>query len=609
MSSTLSCPPPAPSERALRTLVDGLLHEQGQLTAVDEFERALEESLVPDQARYYRALLPARPLRDGEQYGFEVNLDRCSGCKACVTACHSLNGLDENETWRSVGLLVGTRDERPVLQHVTTACHHCVEPGCLSACPTLAYEKDPVTGIVKHLDDQCFGCQYCTLACPYGVPQYHAGKGIVRKCDLCSQRLARDEAPACVQACPHEAIRVAIVSVAEARERATRGEFLDACPAPHHTTPTTRYTSQRGLVADGTGHGAKSANGMSAADRFAIAPGHSHPPLAAMLAGSQWSVGMYVALAMLTTVPNSLFSPVSLCHFVLTLFAFGLGALSIAVATLHLGRPWLAYRAILGWRTSWLSREALVFGLFMACATAGLAASVNVAPNLLGIPQWIHHAGFVGWMAPLHMATAITGVAGVWCSVMIYAVTPRPFWNVRDTALKFFGTSFIAMAWTISTAGLMEIAGEHLSPHATISASSWYLVIFGSTLLLVGWSVKVGNELALLTTRERFPNHWRARTAHLLNGALSGLVRWRVVCATCGAVSLLAAIGAANAFGSSGTSAMEGVSSMSNLSLPTLAVTVGCGAAGLFWLASELIERTCFFTAESTPGMPGGNGS
>ena len=37
------------------------------------------------------------------QYAFDVDLDSCSGCKACVSACHSLNGLDEDETWRDVG--------------------------------------------------------------------------------------------------------------------------------------------------------------------------------------------------------------------------------------------------------------------------------------------------------------------------------------------------------------------------------------------------------------------------------------------------------------------------------------------------------------------------
>ena len=122
-----------------------------------------------------------------------------------------MNGLDEQETWRDVGLLLGGTTANPVMQHVTTACHHCLEPGCMTACPVNAYEKDPVTGIVKHLDDQCFGCQYCILACPYDVPKYHPDKGIVRKCDMCSDRLADGEAPACVQSCPHEAIAIKVV--------------------------------------------------------------------------------------------------------------------------------------------------------------------------------------------------------------------------------------------------------------------------------------------------------------------------------------------------------------------------------------------------------------
>ena len=160
-----------------------------------------------------------------------------------MAACHTLNGLDEGESWRDVGLVIGGTPELPVLQHVTSACHHCLDPACLNACPVDAYEKDPVTGIVKHLDDQCFGCQYCTLACPYDAPKFHAGKGIVRKCDMCSDRLAVGEAPACVQACPHEAIRIRVVDRAEVVARAEAGDFLPAAPDPRYTLPTTVYRS------------------------------------------------------------------------------------------------------------------------------------------------------------------------------------------------------------------------------------------------------------------------------------------------------------------------------------------------------------------------------
>src|SRR4029079_12021736 len=136
-------------------LIDALLADQRELSAADRFARKHENHDFPGQAKYYRDLIPLSATKPGEQYAFEVDLDRCSGCKACVTACHSLNGLSEHETWRAVGTLHGGTAAAPFQATVTTACHHCVDPGCLNGCPVLAYEKDPATGIVKHLDDQC----------------------------------------------------------------------------------------------------------------------------------------------------------------------------------------------------------------------------------------------------------------------------------------------------------------------------------------------------------------------------------------------------------------------------------------------------------------------
>ena len=138
-------------------LVQQLLAEQQTLTAVEEFS-ALHEAgeaqqhTSPAQARYYQKLLPATPPGPNQQFAFEVDLDQCSGCKACVVACHTLNGLEEEESWRRVGTLT-IGDQQPRIQHVTTACHHCEDPGCLNGCPVKAYDKDPVTGIVRHLDD------------------------------------------------------------------------------------------------------------------------------------------------------------------------------------------------------------------------------------------------------------------------------------------------------------------------------------------------------------------------------------------------------------------------------------------------------------------------
>jgi formate dehydrogenase iron-sulfur subunit len=139
-------------------LLEQLLQDQQQMTVVANFAQQHERHALPMQAKFYRDLIPLTTPKPGEQLAFEVDLDACSGCKACVAACHNLNGLEEDEIWRSVGLLSGGSVQLPVIQHVTSACHHCIEPACLQGCPVNAYEKDPITGIVRHLDDQCIGC-------------------------------------------------------------------------------------------------------------------------------------------------------------------------------------------------------------------------------------------------------------------------------------------------------------------------------------------------------------------------------------------------------------------------------------------------------------------
>src|SRR5205809_4173640 len=107
-SSGLAAPAPVGM-----TLVDRYLFEQQELSAVVRFSQRHEADELPLQARYYSELLPATPPGLDEQYAFEVDLDSCSGCKSCVAACNSLNGLDENEIWRDVGLLYGGSDTEP----------------------------------------------------------------------------------------------------------------------------------------------------------------------------------------------------------------------------------------------------------------------------------------------------------------------------------------------------------------------------------------------------------------------------------------------------------------------------------------------------------------
>ena len=191
-------------------------------------------------------------------------MDKCTGCKACVVACHSLNGLKKAESWRDVGVIRGVVDGVAEQQTVTSACHHCLDPGCLSGCPVGAYEKLEDSGVVKHLDDQCIGCQYCSLKCPYDVPKYDSSLGIVRKCDMCHERLAEGEAPACVQSCPNGAISIQLVDVEASRSRSLEGGSMVAGAfRSDYTLPTTTFRSSRKLD-----------DSMQAADAMDLTPSH-----------------------------------------------------------------------------------------------------------------------------------------------------------------------------------------------------------------------------------------------------------------------------------------------------------------------------------------------
>jgi formate dehydrogenase iron-sulfur subunit len=85
------------SPRVRLPLVSQFLDLQQDLTAVERFSRRHEADELPPAERVYKDLIPfAKPAR-GQQYAFQVDLDACTGCKACVTACHRLNGLDDDE--------------------------------------------------------------------------------------------------------------------------------------------------------------------------------------------------------------------------------------------------------------------------------------------------------------------------------------------------------------------------------------------------------------------------------------------------------------------------------------------------------------------------------
>ena len=92
------------------------------------------------------------------------------------------------------------------MYYLPVSCQHCDNPECVSVCPTGAsYKRDDGVVLVDH--SKCIGCQYCVMACPYGVRAYDTGKdkGVIEKCTMCAHLIDKGEKPACVKHCPGQA--------------------------------------------------------------------------------------------------------------------------------------------------------------------------------------------------------------------------------------------------------------------------------------------------------------------------------------------------------------------------------------------------------------------
>lgn len=383
--------------------------------------------LISISAPAARPLLPMEPLAPGEQYRFHFDMTKCIGCRCCEVACNEQNNNPADIRWRRVGEIEGGVYPLTQRLHLSMGCNHCLQPSCLEGCPVEAYTKDPLTGLVLHSADACIGCQYCTWNCPYGVPVYNPERGIVGKCDLCHGRLGQGMAPACVQACPEEAIRVEAVNVAAWRQQFEENANAPGLPPAGQTISTTRITLPANLPAD-----------LEKSDARRVRPEHAHLSLVGMTVLTQLSAGAFACDWLTGRAPGR-----GLGWSALAALLVGLTAL--AASTLHLGRPLYAARALKMWRRSWLSREVLLFTLFALTASA-------YAGDL-----WLRGAAS-GWLGAL---CALSGLAGVYASARIYRVPARPAWNSRHTVSEFLLTA-VLLGPLFSRAAVL-IAGDRLA--------------------------------------------------------------------------------------------------------------------------------------------------
>jgi formate dehydrogenase iron-sulfur subunit len=159
----------------------------------------------------------------------------CIGCKMCEKACAERNSLPYDHTIAAESLqsdhkytVVLTKNDK----FMRRLCMNCQDPTCVSVCPVGAFTKSS-QGPVTYSASRCMGCRYCMLACPFSVPKYEWSKTLplVRKCDMCADRVATNQPTACAEVCPTGATKFGDREelLAEAKDRIAKspGQYLN----------------------------------------------------------------------------------------------------------------------------------------------------------------------------------------------------------------------------------------------------------------------------------------------------------------------------------------------------------------------------------------------
>lgn len=160
----------------------------------------------------------AVPARE-EQVAKLIDVTTCIGCRACEVACVEWNDLQfgYTEFQNNLQTMPDTRSDYWTLITMNEVanpdgtlswllrkhgCMHCVDPGCLAACPAEGAIVQYANGIVDFQQEYCIGCQYCVIGCPFNIPKFSPQSKRVFKCTLCSDRVGQGLIPACIKACP-----------------------------------------------------------------------------------------------------------------------------------------------------------------------------------------------------------------------------------------------------------------------------------------------------------------------------------------------------------------------------------------------------------------------
>ena len=138
-----------------------------------------------------------------------VRVDKCLGCKSCEIAC-AVEHSDSKDLLKAIQESPAPRARVSVARGAGFAmplqCRQCEDAPCMEICPTDALRRADANSPIIIDHELCIGCKWCILACPFGVINLDDERKIITKCDQCFERLEQGKNPACVTACPTEAL-------------------------------------------------------------------------------------------------------------------------------------------------------------------------------------------------------------------------------------------------------------------------------------------------------------------------------------------------------------------------------------------------------------------
>jgi Fe-S-cluster-containing dehydrogenase component/DMSO reductase anchor subunit len=362
--------------------------------------------------------------------GFIFDYSKCVGCGACVVACYNENGTKPPLAWRKVSSYNPQKIPLLGFVHLSLACNHCSEAPCMKACPSLAYSFHGTTGAVIHNPNACLGCKYCTWACPFGAPQYSKEEGIIEKCHFCYHRLEKGQKPSCATNCPTGAL-----GFGEIEEKPQPEAFGLSQKAIYP-----RISILNDELINHSPDYDPNASGFerSLTSKVVLQNTSQHNGVK-----EEWPLAIFTFLA--TILTGYIFSLpfeniIELPIFVFAAIAF----IALTFSTIHLGKPFRAYLSIRNLKTSWLSREVLLFGVFCIVSFISLIVKTEwlfylssvISILLLFSIEMVYSVTKRKYITPVHSANTVL-------IALTFAALFAGFWNVLVALLAVKSIIFI----------------------------------------------------------------------------------------------------------------------------------------------------------------------